>query len=44
MSSYGGQWAQLMAGAALFTVPIIILFFLAQRASIQRISTTDLKV
>ena len=40
MSSYGGEWAQLMAGASIFTIPIIILFFLAQRTFIQGIATT----
>jgi len=40
MSSYGGEWAQLMAGASMFTVPIIILFFLTQRTFIQGIATT----
>lgn len=43
MSSYGGEWAQLMAGACLFTIPIIILFFLAQKTFIQGISTTGSK-
>jgi len=43
MSAYGGRWAELMAGATLFTVPIIILFFFAQRTFIQGISTTGLK-
>jgi len=40
MSSYGGEWAQLMAGATIFTVPVIALFFLAQRTFIQGIATT----
>ena len=40
MSSYGGEWAQLMAGATLFTAPIIVLFFLTQRTFIQGIATT----
>lgn len=40
MSSYGGEWAQLMAGACIFTIPVIILFFLAQRTFIQGIATT----
>ena len=40
MSSYGGEWAQLMAAATVFTLPIIILFFLAQRTFIQGIATT----
>ena len=39
-SSYGGKWAQLMAGATLFTLPIIVLFFFAQRTFIQGIATT----
>lgn len=43
LSSYGSEWAQLMAGAAIFTIPIIILFFLAQRTFIQGISTTGTK-
>lgn len=36
----GGEWAQLMAGATLFTVPIILLFFFTQRTFIQGIATT----
>ncbi len=40
LSSYGGEWAQLMAGACIFTIPVIILFFLAQRTFIQGIATT----
>lgn len=43
MSSYGGRWAQLMAGACIFTIPIIILFFLAQKTFIQGIATTGSK-
>jgi multiple sugar transport system permease protein len=43
MSSYGGKWAALMAGACIFTVPIIILFFFAQKTFIQGISTTGSK-
>ena len=39
-SSYGGKWAQLMAGAVLFTLPILVLFFFAQRTFIQGIATT----
>jgi multiple sugar transport system permease protein len=40
MSAYGGQWTELMAGSIVFTVPIIILFFFAQRTFIQGIATT----
>lgn len=40
VSLYGGQYAQLMAAATIFTIPIIILFFFAQRTFIQGIATT----
>jgi multiple sugar transport system permease protein len=43
MSSYGGKWAELMAGATLFTIPIIVLFFFAQKTFIQGIATTGSK-
>ncbi|MDR3690028.1 MAG: carbohydrate ABC transporter permease [Fimbriimonas sp.] len=39
-SSYDGKWAQLMAAATLFTVPIIVLFFFAQKTFIQGVATT----
>ena len=39
----GGQWTYLMAGATVFTVPVIVLFFLAQKTFIQGIATTGLK-
>ncbi len=39
-SSYGGKWGQLMAGSVLFTLPIIVLFFFAQKTFIQGIATT----
>lgn len=35
MSSYGGKWAQLMAGACIVTIPIIELFFFAQKTFVQ---------
>ena len=34
------NWMQLMAASTLFTIPIIVLFFFAQRTFIQGISTT----
>lgn len=43
MSSYGGKYAQLMAATTLFTLPIILLFFLAQKTFIQGIATTGTK-
>jgi len=40
MSRNGGQWTLLMAGATIFTLPIIVLFFFAQKTFIQGIATT----
>ncbi len=40
LSIHGGQWSQLMAAATLFTLPVIVLFFFAQRTFIQGIATT----
>lgn len=37
---HGSEWAQLMAASTLFTLPIVILFFCAQRVFIQGIATT----
>jgi multiple sugar transport system permease protein len=39
-SSYGGKWTQLMAASTLFTLPIIVLFFFAQKTFIQGVATT----
>ncbi|MGD0091387.1 MAG: carbohydrate ABC transporter permease [Planctomycetota bacterium] len=43
LSSYGGKYAQLMAATTLFTLPVILLFFLAQKTFIQGIATTGSK-
>lgn len=43
VSSYSGQTNLLLAAAVLFTIPIIILFFFAQKTFIQGISTTGIK-
>jgi multiple sugar transport system permease protein len=40
VSHYGGFYAQLMAASTIFTLPIILLFFFAQRTFIQGIATT----
>ncbi len=40
LSLHGGKWAPLMAASTIFTLPIIVLFFLAQRTFIQGIATT----
>jgi multiple sugar transport system permease protein len=37
---HGSEWAQLMAASTLFTLPIVVLFFCAQRVFIQGIATT----
>lgn len=43
VSSYGNQINLLLAAAVLFTIPMIVLFFLTQRTFIQGISTTGIK-
>ncbi|MFK7769992.1 MAG: carbohydrate ABC transporter permease [Mariniblastus sp.] len=43
VSSYGDQTHLLLAAAVLFTLPIVVLFFLAQRTFIDGISTTGIK-
>ena len=40
MSAYGGQWTELMAATIVFTLPVVLLFFFAQKTFIQGISTT----
>jgi multiple sugar transport system permease protein len=40
MSKNGGQWTLLMAGATVFTLPMIVIFFFAQKTFIQGIATT----
>jgi len=40
VNHYGGFFAQLMAASTIFTLPIIILFFFAQKTFIQGIATT----
>lgn len=40
VGAFDGQWALLMSGATVFTIPIIVLFFLAQKTFIQGIATT----
>ena len=43
ISSYGDQTHLLLAAAVIFTAPIIVLFFLAQRTFLKGIATTGLK-
>ncbi len=43
VSSYSSQTNLLMAAAVLFTLPTVVLFFLAQRTFIRGVATTGLK-
>jgi multiple sugar transport system permease protein len=43
VSQHGAEWAMLMAASTIMTLPIIVLFFFAQRTFIQGISTTGMK-
>ncbi len=43
VSQHGAEWGMLMAAATIMMLPIVILFFFAQRTFIQGISTTGLK-
>jgi multiple sugar transport system permease protein len=42
-SASGGEWTLLLAAATLWTVPVVLLFFFAQRAFIQGIALTGMK-
>ena len=43
MSAHAVEWGQLMAASAMFTVPIVIIFFFAQKYFVEGIVTTGLK-
>ncbi len=43
VSQHGAEWSLLMAAATVMTLPIILLFFFAQKTFIQGISTTGIK-
>lgn len=40
LSIHGGEWTKLMAASTLFALPVILLFFFAQRTFIEGIATT----
>jgi multiple sugar transport system permease protein len=42
-SEYETQWALLMAASVIFTIPMVVLFFLAQRFFIEGVVTSGLK-
>ncbi|MFN3651218.1 MAG: carbohydrate ABC transporter permease [Armatimonadota bacterium] len=43
VTQHGTEWSLLMAASTLMTIPIIVLFFLAQRTFIQGITLTGIK-
>jgi multiple sugar transport system permease protein len=43
LGRHGGEWQLLMAAAAVMTLPMLLLFFFAQRAYIEGIALTGLK-
>lgn len=43
LGRHGGEWSLLMAAATVMTLPMLILFFFAQRTYIQGIALTGLK-
>ena len=43
VSQHGAEWSLLMAAATVMTLPIIVIFFFAQKTFIQGISTTGIK-
>lgn len=43
VSQHGAEWSLLMAASALMTLPIVLIFFFAQRTFIQGIAMTGIK-
>lgn len=43
LGRHGGEWSMLMAAATVITLPMLIIFFFAQRTFIQGIALTGLK-
>jgi multiple sugar transport system permease protein len=42
-SANSGEWALLLAASTLWTLPVVILFFFAQRAFIEGVTLTGVK-
>jgi multiple sugar transport system permease protein len=42
-NQYGGKWTLMMAGAVVSILPILVIFFFAQKFFIQGIAMTGLK-
>jgi multiple sugar transport system permease protein len=43
-TQYGSEYGQMMAVATLMVIPIIVLFFFAQKTFIQGIKTSGMKM
>lgn len=43
LHNHGGDWGGLMAGSVMFTLPMIVLFFISQRAFVEGINIGGLK-
>ena len=43
VSQHGAEWSMLMAASTVMTLPIILIFFFAQRIFIQGITVTGIK-
>lgn len=43
VSQHGAEWSMLMAASTVMTIPIVILFFFAQKTFIQGITLTGIK-
>ncbi len=43
VSQHGAEWAMLMAASTVMTLPIIVIFFLAQRTFIEGVTLTGIK-
>jgi multiple sugar transport system permease protein len=43
LGRHGSEWALLMAAATVITIPMVILFFFAQRTFIEGIALTGIK-
>lgn len=43
LSTHGGEWALLMADSTIFILPIVVLFFFAQKTFVSGIATTGSK-
>jgi len=43
LGRHGGEWSQLMAAATIVTIPMVVLFMLAQRTFVRGIALTGMK-